>query len=140
MSSGDCPFNSVECLTSHRPLTKTYKRRFLANPTECSPEELLGSASELLFLTLSWTCSEPSFTRTSAMGEETFVPDSRAPFTVPASYLARAGNPGLDPLTRYTGHDTRGLGPRRPAACWMCRVVWHRRTEAQCGLNHTCSS
>ena len=38
------PFNSVECLTSHRPLTKTYKRQFLASPTECSPEELLGSA------------------------------------------------------------------------------------------------
>ena len=29
--------NSVECLTSHRPLTKTYKQRFLASPTECSP-------------------------------------------------------------------------------------------------------
>ena len=77
-SSGDCPFNSVECQTSHRPVMKTYKRRFLASLTECSPEELFGSASELLWLAFSQTCSEASFTRSSSSGDETFVPNLSA--------------------------------------------------------------
>ena len=54
---------------------KTYKRRFLASLTECSPEELFGSASELLWLAFSQTCSEASFTRSSSSGDEKFVPN-----------------------------------------------------------------
>ena len=48
-------------------MTKTYKRQFLASPTECSSEELFGSASELLRLAFSWTCSEASWTRSREM-------------------------------------------------------------------------
>ena len=73
-SSGECPLKSIECLTFHPPVTKTYKRQFLASPTECLPEELLGSASELLWLEFSQTCSESSFTLTLSLSDETFVP------------------------------------------------------------------
>ena len=37
-TAGDCPFNSVECQTSHRQLKKTCKLLFLAYPTDCLPD------------------------------------------------------------------------------------------------------
>ena len=59
---------------SHHQVTKTYKQLFLASSTECLPEELQGSASELLWLAFSRICLEPLFTLSSSPGDETFVP------------------------------------------------------------------
>ena len=94
----------------HRQLTKTYKRLFLANPTECSPEEL-GSASELLWLTFSRTCSEQSFTRSSPPDNERFVPylpkvwelDSEGPEV----WGCLVGVPGVHPLVEAHGRYGR---------------------------------
>ena len=65
--SRHCQVTVPSTLTFHRRVTKTYKRQFLASPTECLTEELL-------WLAFSPTCSEALFTRSLSSGDVTFVP------------------------------------------------------------------
>ena len=69
-SAGDCSFNSIECLTSHRQMTKTYNRLFLAirlnawhrsssalprSSSGSHSDGFLGTADYTVFV--SWQCN-----------------------------------------------------------------------------------
>ena len=70
--------NTLDCLTLHELVMKTYNRQFLANPTDrkWNPVELLCSASELHWIPfpVSWICSEQTIISSSSPAHTTFVP------------------------------------------------------------------
>ena len=70
--------NTVDCLTLHELVMKTYYRLFLVNPTDrkWNPVDLLGSASELHWIPfpVSWICSEQTIILASSPAHTTFVP------------------------------------------------------------------
>ena len=70
--------NTVDCLTLHKLVMKTYNRTFLAHPTDrkWNPVDLLGSTLELHWIpfAVSWVCLEQTIILSASPANATFVP------------------------------------------------------------------
>ena len=71
---GDCPFNTVDCLTLQVLLTKTNNWQFLTNMLASEAPRLRFGAS-LARIFVSWICSELPIILSSLVGFAMFVPN-----------------------------------------------------------------